>query len=1019
VNFTFSSLHTAVSSIAVLVISAVSPATAVAQSDSSIEFDKHVVPILVSRCLECHNATERKGEFDFTTSASAKKKPGILGGGDVVTSKLWQLVEQDEMPPTKPLPENEKAVLKKWLERGAAWGSIDPIDPLAITTASRAGSDWWSLRPIQRPSLPEVKSKDRIRTPVDAFVVQKLESQSLSLSPPTDKATLLRRVYLDLIGLPPTPEELESFLRDRDERAFEKLVDRLLDSPHYGQRWARHWLDVARYTESQGFEYDRFRPNAWHYRDYVIQSFNADKPYDQFIREQIAGDVDGFAGPNSKPNSESIIATSLLVCGPWDQAGNGQANVTQRMATREEEMEDLVSVIGQSFLGITINCARCHDHKFDPISQEDYFRFKACFDGVKHGERSVETEENVRTRQEQLAGLQSKQSQLQNTIAQIEKEARERVLASQSFKEAVAGPAPFARWDFEISLNDTVGEMHAELVGGAKINNGRLILQGNQQYAKTQPLKETIREKTLEAWVAIAEREQGGGGVVSLETKNGGTFDAIVYGERQSRKWISGSNGFVRTRDLEAAPEDSPADSLIHMAIVYRNDGMIEAYRNGQRYAEGYNPGPIAEYAANESHLLFGLRHTGAGNGFLKAEIEAASMYNRALTSDEVLRIFQAGPEGGPVVTAQELQQAMSPQHRQVVEGSREQLKALKAQLEKLAKPLVSYVGLRQQPPPTHRLLRGDVSKPGEVVSPAPPSRLASPNNPAFQLDPDSPESLRRLRIAQWLSDPQHPLTPRVMVNRIWHYHFGRGIVETPNDFGFNGSSPSHPELLDWLSDEFVRGPRPWSIKHIHRLIVNSSVYQQSSKLNPAAFAVDADNAWLWRYSPRRLEGEVVRDLMLAVSGELNTELGGPSFKPFKVTSFNSDFYQPTDPIGVEFNRRTIYRANINSGKSAMMDALDCPDPSIKTPARRVTTTPIAALALMNNSFVLRQAKQLANRLSSQESISQQIAVAYRICLSRDPSKLETEQSIELATQHGLDSFCWVLLNSSEFLYVD
>lgn len=989
-----------------------------AQMQVSVDFDRQIVPILVSRCLECHNPQEKKGELDLTSSQTARLNPNVLGHGGVGSSILWQQVEQDVMPPTEPLPAHEKNLLRSWLEQNAVWGTMDPIDQLSITTDSRAGVDWWSLRPIVRPVIPNVRTVERFFNPVDAFIQQKLESRELALSPPADRATLLRRVYLDLLGLPPSPDQLSSFVNDPDKNAFSKIVDQLLDSPHYGERWGRHWLDVARYTESQGFEYDRFRPNAWHYRDYVIRSLNEDKPYDVFVKEQIAGDVAGFSAPDYKVTSESTIATSLLVCGPWDQAGSSQANVRQRMATREEEMEDLVSVFGQAFLGLTINCARCHSHKFDPISQEDYFRIKACFDGVKHGERSIESPEETKERQQRLASLTALRNEAWEARARIEKDTRDSILRGSNQTEIVRGPMPYARWTFEDQVQDSVGGLHGELVGGATVKNGRLVLNGMGQFAKAAPLRQEFLLKTLEAWVVIADREQRGGGVLSIETPKGENFDSIVYGERQPRKWISGSNNFTRTQDLDGGPEDAPAEMVIHLAIVYRQDQTIDLYRNGKRYGAGYKVGSLASFPADSSQVLIGLRHSGAGNGFLKAEIESASLYDRALNDQEVELSFLAGPNGGPVISQQELFTAMADNVKQRYIQAGQQVEQLNEQLGRISKPQVSYIGQRQQPPPTHRLIRGDVGKPAEVVSPAALSRLSIPSGD-FKLGTESPESQRRLKLAEWLADPRHPLTPRVMVNRLWHYHFGRGLVETPNDFGFNGASPSHPELLDWLADEFVRGRAPWSLKHIHRLILNSATYQQSSAINPLAMQIDADNALLWRYSPRRLEGEIVRDLMLAVSGELNSAMGGPSFMPFKVTSFNSDFYQPIDPIGPEFNRRTIYRANINSGKSAMMDALDCPDPSIKVPARRVTTTPIAALALMNNSFVQRQANKLAERLMKSSTSGERIDFCYQLCFSRSPTTSERLEAQSFVEQYGLEALSWAMLNSSEFLYID
>lgn len=579
----------------------------------------------------------------------------------------------------------------------------------------------WSLQPLQPPPIPK---RFKASNPIDSFIKARLAEKGLAMSPQAHRATLIRRVTFDLLGLPATPQEVDQFVSDSSPHAFEQLVERLLASPQYGEKWGRHWLDVARYTESQGFEYDRLRPNAWHYRDYVIASFNSDKPYDQFMKEQIAGDV---LEPISK---EGMIATSLLVCGPWDQAGSSQANAIQRATTREEELEDLIAVVGQGFLGLTINCARCHAHKFDPIPHAEYYRIKSVFEGVKHGEREI-----------------------------------------------------------------------------------------------------------------------------------------------------------------------SPADK-------------------------------------NKS-------------------------------------------------------------------GS---------------KPVVSYIGTRSQPESTKRLKRGEVKSPQETVSPAGLSAIAE-LNPEFGLAPDSPESQRRIKFAEWLSNDRNPLPSRVMANRVWQYHFGQGLVATPSDFGLNGARPTHPELLDWLATQFIHSG--WSVKTLHRLILNSETYQQQSRFDAKAYALDADGQFLWRFPPRRLTAEELRDAMLTVSGEINPRMQGPSFRPFTVANFNSDFYQPTDPLGPEFNRRTVYRMNVNSGKEPLLDAFDCPDPSVKTPRRNVTTTPLQALALMNNSFVQRQAAKLAARARlDSKNDNDAIRAAYRLALGRAPTNHEMNQALEAIRERDLSTVCWALLNCTEFVYV-
>jgi hypothetical protein len=671
--------------------------------------------------------------------------------------------------------------------------------------AKQPGTQHWSLQPVVSRKIPSVKSTSWPRNEIDFFVLTKLDAAGLSPSPESGRATLIRRLNFDLIGLPPTPEEIDAFEKDPSPKAYERVVERLLASPHYGERWARHWLDVVRYTESQGFEYDHMRPNAWHYRDYVIASFNADKPYDQFVKEQIAGDA------MEPVTAEKIVATSLLVCGSWDQAGNSQANATQRALTREEELEDLVSVVAQTFLGLTVNCARCHDHKFDPVPQEDYYRIKSVFEGVRHGERVVATKEEIQRHEDKVGALQSRIAETENRVRQLDALGRQRVLK--------------------------------------------------------------------EAEVAA----------------------------------------FLAASGLDVLPEE-----------------ILGALKDEERSG----------------------RKT-------------------------CLR----------------------------------QIAADRAALKKIPPLPVSYAGVRKQPEPTRLLKRGDANAPGETMKPGALSAISKPESD-FDLPADAPEAERRLKLAHWMADPRNPLTARVIINRLWHYHFGAGIVATPNDLGATGAKPSHPELLDWLAATLIE--HGWSLKALHWLIVSSATYRQASTFNPEAARIDADNQLLWRFSPRRLEAEVLRDAMLAVAGQINLAQGGISFRPFDTKSFNATFYFPADKIGPEFNRRTVYRMNINSGKDPLLDSFDCPDPATKTPRRGTTTTPLQALSLMNSPFVQRQASHLAERVSNEAHgrNPETIRRAYRYALGRYPTREEAAGAETAAAETSLENLCWALLNATEFVYV-
>ncbi|HXJ76969.1 MAG TPA: DUF1549 domain-containing protein, partial [Candidatus Dormibacteraeota bacterium] len=402
------------------------------------------------------------------------------------------------------------AVLAAWTPdgRGAPETTTEPAGP---------PTNHWSLLPLGAPIPPVVSGgKTPIRTPIDQFVLGRLTEAGLTLAPEADQLTLLRRLSFDLIGLPPTPEELDAFVADPSPDAYEKQVERLLASPRYGERWARHWLDVARYTESQGFEYDKLRDQAWHYRDYVIRAFNEDKPYDHFMREQIAGDV------LEPVTTDGIVGASLLVCGPWDEAGNSQANVTQKAITREEELEDLISVVGQTFLGLTINCARCHSHKFDPIPQEEYYRIKSVFEGVKHGERPIAPPAELAQRDQAIAAFKQQIAAAEQTISRLEAAGAQIAATGSPALRFTAGtsnvmtaPAAFARWTFEGATNAV---LPLQFHGDATIARGRLQLPRAGAFAQTPPLTKDIKEKTLEACVALDTLKQGGGAAISIES---------------------------------------------------------------------------------------------------------------------------------------------------------------------------------------------------------------------------------------------------------------------------------------------------------------------------------------------------------------------------------------------------------------------------------------------------------------------------------------------------------------------
>ena len=970
---------------------------------TAVDYVKDIQPLLSDHCVKCHGPEKQKGGLRLDNKASAFQGGDdgkVLVAGKSAESRLIHLIaglEPDTVMPPKgePLSAAQIGLLRAWIDQGARWPDAGKAEQLR--------SDHWSLQP-----LGDSADSGKSSAAIDAFINARLAKDGLTLSPEADRATLIRRLSFDLTGLPPAPEEVDAFVQNPSPKAYGELVDRLLASPQYGERWGRHWLDVARYTESQGFEYDRLRDNAWHYRDYVIESFNDDKPYNRFIQEQIAGDV------MEPVTSEGIVATSLLVCGPWDQAGNAQANATQRAITREDELEDMLAVVGQSFLGLTVNCARCHAHKFDPIPHGDYYRMKSVFEGVKHGERPIAGADEVKSWNEKRTALEKELSAAGERVSEIEAAGAKIAAAQRPAEAAPPGPAPLLSWNFETSNGAAPA---GELSGGAVVGSGRLQLPKAGAFFQSPPLDRDIREKTLEAWVSLANLDQGGGGAISIQNAGGQVFDAIVFGERQPKKWSAGSDGFRRTADLDIPAESSAPGTLVHMAIVYRGDNSIALYRNGEPLGKAYTPGSALQtFSAGDARILLGQRHTGGGRAWLTGEIKQASLYDRALSDAEVAASFRAAGFSIPreaILAALTLEQRAS---RDKAVSDMEKSRAALAALPPVS-GAISYAGTRVQPGPTRRLIRGEVVSPDEVVTPGALTAIVDVN-PDFDLPADAPEAERRKKFAAWISDPKNPLPARVMVNRVWHLHFGQGIVTTPNDFGVSGTRPSHPELLDWLAARFMECG--WSMKSLHRLIVNSATYRQSSAFNAAAATVDAGNTLLWRYAPRRLEAEAIRDALLSVSGQINLQAGGPGFRQFDAIGFPANVYAISDKQGPEFNRRTVYRMNVNSGKDPLLDTFDCPDPSVKTPARGVTTTPLQALELMNNSFVQRQARHLADRAMKAGGGEREAAIraAYRLALGRVPSADEIRRAAAAAAERDLASVCWALLNSTEFVYV-
>jgi hypothetical protein len=807
---------------------------ALAPAADTAFYEKQILPLLKAHCLKCHGQNPKKlrGGLDLTSRKAA------LAGGD--TGPAVDLKKPDgslllkavnykdglEMPPSGKLPAEQIALLTKWVKAGLPWtpgGGAATQQRAAPTGPDR---NYWAYQPVKRPAVPAVKNAAWVKTPIDAFILAKLEAKGLQPVAPADRAALCRRVYYDLTGLPPTPDEIDAFVKDSSPGAYERLIDKLLASPHYGEKWGRHWLDVVRFAESNGYERDGPKPYAWRYRDYVIKSFNADKPYDRFIKEQLAGDeID-------RDDPDAVIATGYYRLGLWDDE---PADPQQALF---DGFDDLVTVTGQGFLGMTLNCCRCHDHKGDFFPQADYYKMVAFFRGIR----------------------------------------------------------PFS---------DTRG-----------------VASSNNIVDITPP------EKRKQYEAELSERHER---VAALTAK--------------------------LTAMEQVAIKKMPAED--------------------QRASEG--------------------------------------------------------PDR-PIVVRKVPQFLTGPQRDEY-----QRLRRERARLKKLPMPSQTLaLGVNNcivRPPTTHVLIRGSAHSPGKEVKPGFPAVFGVPD-PAI---PDPPKgaktSGRRTALANWIASADNPMTARVMANRVWQYHFGRGIVPTPSDFGKLGEPPTHPALLDWLASEFVSGG--WKLKRLHKLVMLSSTYRLSARADAANLKADPANTLRWRFDMRRLTAEEVRDSILAMSGNLNLKMFGSSVYP-KISkevlaglSFpNKKDHWPGSPPE-EANRRSVYVFVKRALRVPILSAHDQADTDSSCPVRYTTTVPTQALGMLNGEFITEQADSFARRLEREhpDDVAAQVTRAIRLTTGRVPDADEVAKDVafvrEMRAKFKLDAhtaltrYTLLALNANEFVYLD
>jgi len=796
-------------------------------------------------------------------------------------------------------------------------------------------TDHWAFKPVATVTPPKPRNLRWPRNDIDRFILSRLEHEELQPSPETDRVSLLRRVCFDLTGLPPTPEQVESFLGDKRADAFERVVDGLLSSPRYGERWAQHWLDVVRYADTHGYEVNTERPNAWPYRDYVIRAFNNDTPYDRFVREQIVGDALGEDAATG-----FLITASVLLPGQI-----GADDVSKRLA-RQDAIDDIVVNISQTFLGLSVGCARCHDHKFDPVSQRDYYAMQAFVAGVEYEDRELRTAEAEAMRREEQS-LKARAAQIDRRLAELTPPA----------KSGAVRPPVNAR-------------MNTDRIAPVQARRVRFTIRD------TNNLEPCVDE--LEVFSATGENVA----LARVGSKVTSSGDTIVADRHELRFINDGQYGNSRSW---MSNERGRGWVVVEFAREHIIDRVVWGRDREGKFSDRLATNYVIEAAADDGEWR-----------------TVADATDRAMRSpgDKAASFSVAGlnPEEAKEATC-------LVDEKKLVEGK------IRASVE----GRIAFAGKFRAPDNIRLLRRGDPEQPGDEVMPATLTAIGSTT-----LARETAEQDRRRALADWIGSSQNPLTARVMVNRIWQGHFGTGLAETPSDFGLNGAKPSHPELLDWLASEFIRSG--WSVKRMHRLIVLSATYRQSSSAGSEespALARDTDARLLWRYPSRRIEAETIRDSMLAVSGTLNLKMYGRGFDLFDKRGGLSGF-KPVDSYSGDGLRRMIYAHKIRRERETVFGAFDCPDAGQSTARRRESTTPIQALNLFNSRFTLDASVALAGRIKREagDDLTAQIRRAFLLALGRQPTAGELGDAEPSVRAHGLVVLCRALFNSNEFLFV-
>ena len=942
-----------------------------APSARAVDFLTEVVPILEAKCLGCHNPNIVKGELSMATRADILKAgQDILIPGNAEESVLhWiTLPFYDDEPPEMPeegdpLTEDEMQILADWINSGASWP-----EEVVLKEQSKSDKSWWAYQPLVSPRLDSI----------DTYIESKLSELELEFNPEADRRTLIRRATYDLIGLPPSMEEVDVFVRDPDPLAYEKLIDRLLDSPHYGERWGRHWLDVVRFGESVGFEQNWMIKDLWPFRDYVIRSINEDKPFDVFFREHLAGDVIGSGDPDVE------IGSAFLVTGPHDTVNNQDAAQTAQI--RANTLDEIINASSGAFLGMTVSCARCHDHKFDPISQADYYRLYTAFSGVRHGSSTWTTLSEKKARSERLKPLNQKRAALQIEIERLEK-----TILNRSFEKLDSFEANWTRPSADrTGTEDTFAPIEAKFV--------RLVCEAQDLNPETS---NGFRLDEFEVWSAEPKPRNvalaSNGGMAQGKAREIEDFPN-AYGSQHT------NDGRIGTRFIAAS------DRLtIELAAPTRVNRVFFSSAQGEQAPELFKFAFVADYRIEAS--LDGKNWVEVANG--KDRKPVSKQYPNPARDVEDTNLSH--------LDYRLIQLGASKEEANLKKRWEKELAITKKEISKLPPLRTAWLGKRSEEDakgPFHIFIGGSPQRLGPEVVPASLSTL-SDVVPEFELSSESSEAERRFELANWVTHPENPLTPRVLANRIWHYHFGTGIVNTPNDFGYMGGRPTHPELLDFLALELI--DNDWKLKALHRTIMNSKVYRQSSEWREDGGEVDSDSRLLWRFPPRRLSAEEIRDTVLTVAGKLNPKMGGPGFRLYHYMRDNVSTYEPLDEHGSETYRRAVYHQNVRASVVDLMTDFDQADCTLSIPRRSETTTPLQALTMMNHQFTIDMAERMAERVRElgHSNPVEQVVQVFCLAHQRDPDEEEIRVATQVIEAHGLRALCRAVLNSSELIYLD